>query len=74
MKIEQWYIEIIFVLIHRLFLDVMEGKVHKNQLQEPTLTIWKALDHKLVSTQDTNSSENNLTLIKKLRTLEIVSI
>ncbi len=52
----------------------MEGKVHKNQLQEPTLTIWKALDHKLVSTQDTNSSENNLTLIKKLRTLEIVSI
>jgi hypothetical protein len=52
----------------------MEGKVHNNQLQEPTLISWKALDHKIVSTQDINSSENNLTLIKKLRTLEIVSI
>ena len=52
----------------------MREKVHNIEFQEPTLISWKALDHKILSSQDRNSSENNLTLVKKLRTLEIVSI
>ncbi len=52
----------------------MGRKVYNNQFEEPTLISWKALDHKISSIKDANSSQNNSELIEKLRTLEIVSM
>jgi hypothetical protein len=52
----------------------MKRKIHKDHFQEPALISWKAVDRKTLSTQDTNSSKNNLELIESIRTLEIVSI
>ncbi len=66
--------EIFFLLGHVLFIDVMKRKIHKDHFQEPALISWKAVDRKTLSTQDTNSSKNNLELIESIRTLEIVSI
>jgi hypothetical protein len=49
-------------------------KVHNDQFQDSTVINYKSPDDKILSTQGTDSSKRNLALIKKLRTLEIVSI